>query len=132
MGMSSLPSLPNLHDGYFDGVWVSDKKSARLFVRTVDGDRFTILLTGVVALTIDGLKQGNIIFDVVLAPPNALTIEKIKHAHGSAYTRDGEMPRLLEQAQQQSLCTLEMSTSYGAEGAALFHLAELIPGHVLE
>ena len=72
-----MTSLPNLHDGFFDGLWLSGDKQVYLFVRTVEGERSTIHLTEAEALNISGLRAGNIIFDVVLIPPDKLTIEDI-------------------------------------------------------
>jgi hypothetical protein len=60
---------------FFDGVWLSVDKQARLFVRRVGGEHFTIHLTEVEALNISGLRAGNIIFDVVLIAPEKLTLE---------------------------------------------------------
>jgi len=130
--MANLPSIPDLHDGFFDGVWLSDKKCACLFVRTENGERSTILLTNVAALNIRNLRQGNIIFDVVLMAPDALSIEQVNQAHDLGHEREEMSRRLLEKAQQQRLCALVMSTSYGAEGTVLFQTAKVIPGHVLE
>jgi len=56
-----MTTLPNLHDGFFDGVSLSADKRARFFVRTVAGERSTIILTDVEALNICGLSAGNII-----------------------------------------------------------------------
>jgi len=47
-----MTTLPNLHDGFFDGVWLSADKCARFFVRTVTGERSTIILTDLDALNI--------------------------------------------------------------------------------
>jgi hypothetical protein len=53
-----MTTLPNLHDGFFDGVWLSADKRARFFVRTLMGERSTIILTDVEALNIRGLGAG--------------------------------------------------------------------------
>jgi len=71
-----MTTLPNLHDGFFDGVWVSADKRARFFVRTVTGERSTIILTDVDALNICGLRAGNIILELVLIAPDNLTLEQ--------------------------------------------------------
>ena len=75
-----MTTLPNLHDGFFDGVWLSADKCARFFVRTVAGERSTIILTDVEALNICGLRAGNIIFDLVLIAPEKLTVQDIEQA----------------------------------------------------
>jgi hypothetical protein len=128
--MANLP-IPNLHDGYFDGVWLSGSKNACLFVRTVNGERSTILLADVVVLNIRNLRQGNVVFDIVLIAPEALTIEQVNDAYDLGQERAEMAKRLLEKAQEEGLCALEISTSYGAEGTALFRTAKVVSGHVL-
>lgn len=126
-----MTSLPNLHDGFFDGLWLSVDKQARLFVRTVEGERSTIRLTEVEALNISGLRAGNVIFDVVLIPLDKLTIEDIKQVYD---LKDGEPEnarQLLIRAQQQGLCALEINPSYGAEGKVLCRNINRLPEHVL-
>jgi hypothetical protein len=128
MGMTTLP---NLHDGFFDGVWLSAEKRARFFVRTVAGERSTIILTDVAALNICGLRAGNIIFDLVLIAPDKLTVKDIEQAY-DLKSGDGEMARqLLVKAQEQGLSGLEINPSYGAEGTAIFRDVATVPEHVL-
>ena len=126
-----MTTLPNLHDGFFDGVWLSAEKRARLFVRTVAGERSTIILTDVAALNICGLRAGNIIFDLVLIAPDKLTVKDIEQAY-DLKSGDGEMARqLLVKAQEQGLSGLEINPSYGAEGTAIFRDVATVAEHVL-
>ena len=126
-----MTTLPNLHDGFFDGVWLSADKCARFFVRTVAGERSTIILTDVEALNICGLRAGNIIFDLVLIAPDKLTVQDIEQAYGLK-SGDVEMARqLLGKAQEQGLSGLEINPSYGAEGTAIFRAVATAPEHVL-
>ena len=98
-----MTTLPNLHDGFFDGVWLSADKHARFFVRTVSGERSTIILTDVKALNICGLRAGNIIFDLVLIAPGKLTVKDIEQAY-DLKSGDVEMARkLLVKAREQRL-----------------------------
>jgi hypothetical protein len=126
-----MTTLPNLHDGFFDGVWLSADKCARFFVRTVAGERSTIILTDVEALNICGLRAGNIIFDLVLIAPDKLTVKDIEQAY-DLKKGEVEMARqLLSKAQEQGLSGLEINPSYGAEGMAIFRTVATIPEHVL-
>lgn len=86
-------TLTDLHDGFFDGVWLSADRGARFFVRTVAGERSTIILTDIEALNICGLRAGNIIFDLVLIAPvrclsriacPGLRLEKWRSRQGAA------------------------------------------------
>ena len=126
-----MSTLPNLHDGFLDGVWLSAEKGARFFVRTVAGERSTIILTDIAALNICGLRAGNIIFDLVLIAPDKLTVKDIEQAY-DLKSGDIEMARqLLVKAQEQGLSGLEINPSYGAEGTAIFRDVATVPEHVL-
>jgi hypothetical protein len=128
---SCMTGLPNLHDGFFDGVWLSADKSVRLFVRTVAGERSTIVLTDVEALNINGLRTGNIIFELVLIAPDKLTMEDMTQVYDLKPDEAEQARKLLSNARERSLSALEMNTSYGAEGKVLFRAMDAIPEHVL-
>ena len=70
---------------------LSAHKSVCLFVRTLAGERSTIVLSDVEALNINGLKAGNIIFDLVLIAPDKLSMEDITHIYDlkASRSRDG-------------------------------------------
>jgi len=126
-----MTTLPNLHDGFFDGVWLSADKRARFFVRTVAGERSTAILTGVEALNICGLRAGNIMFDLALVAPDKLTVQDIQHAY-DLKSGDLEMARrLLSKAQEQGFFGIQINPSYGAEGTAIFRAVATAPEHVL-
>jgi len=126
-----MTSLLDLHDGFFDGVWLSADKGARLFVRTEVGERSTIVLTDVEALNINGLRAGNIIFELVLIAPDKLTIDDMTQVYDLKPDDQDRARKLLSKAKEQSLSALDMSTSYGAEGKVLFRAIDTIPEHVL-
>jgi len=128
---TEMTNLPNLHDGFLDGLWLSADKRARLFVRTVTGDRSTLVLSEVQALKVDGFKAGNIILDVALITPDNLTTEDIKQVYDLEDEHTEMVRRLLSEAQQQRLSALEISPSYGAEGKVLFRNIETVSEHVL-
>jgi hypothetical protein len=117
-----MTGLPNLHDGFFDGLWLSANKSVRLFVRTVAGERSTIVLTDVEALNINGLGAGNIIFELVLIAPDKLTMEEMTEVYDLKPNEEDKARKFLSKAKERSLSALEMSTSHGAEGKVLFAL----------
>jgi hypothetical protein len=133
--MANLPNIPNLHDGCFDGLWLSGNREntgACLFVRAAAGERYTLMLTGIVRLNIQDVRQGNIIRDVLLIPPDTLTLEQVSHAYDLESERDEAIAhRRFEKAQQERLFAPEMSTSYGAYGTVLFRAATVVPGHIL-
>ena len=126
-----MTTLPDLHDGFFDSLWLSADKRACFFVRTLAGQRSTIILTDVEALNICNLRAGNIIFDLVLIAPDKLTVQDIERAYDLKSGEVEKSSQLLRKAQQQGLSGLEINPSYGAEGTAIFRAVATVPEHVL-
>ena len=127
-----MTTLPDLHDGFFDGVWLSADKSAHFFVRTEAGERSTIILTDVEALNICGLRAGNIIFDLVLIAPDKLDVKDIEQAYDLKNGDAEKAQQLLAKAQARGLSGLEINPSYGAEGMVLFLAVATVAEHVLD
>ena len=126
----SMDEMPQLHDGFFDGLWLSGDKSVLLFVRTEAGERSTIALSGVEAMEVSDVKVGNIIFDLALTPTQNLTAPDIQQLYG--LRDDGkEAAELLRRAQQKGLSLLTINPSYGAHGLVLFETAKILPNHIL-
>jgi len=126
-----MTTLPDLHDGFFDGVWLSADKRAHFFVRTVAGERSTIILTDVEALNVSGVRAGNIILDVVLIAPDKLTVKDIEQAYDLKSGEDKKASQLLRKAQEQELSGLEINPSYGAEGTVIFRAVATVREHIL-
>src|ERR1700675_1472821 len=108
-----MTTLPDLHDGFFDGVWLSADKHPRFFFRTVSGERSTIILTDVKALNISGLRAGNIIFDLLLIAPDKLTVKEIEQAYDLESGEVEKPAQQLGRVQEQGLSGLEINSSYG-------------------
>ena len=124
---TGLTILPDLHDGFFDCLWISAEKCVRFFVRTVTGERFTIILTGAEALKVCSFRAGKIILDLVLIAPNNLTVENMEQAY-DLRSGDIEMARqILGMAKEQGLSALEINPSYGAEGTVIFRSVAIDP-----
>jgi hypothetical protein len=123
--------LPDIHDGFFDGLCVSEEKTAHLFLRTNAGQRSTVVLKDVERMSVSNFRQGNIIFDVVLVEPASLTIAHIEQVHQLQPSQAELAQQLLEKAQQRRLLALEINPSYGAEFTALFGAVEILPTYVL-
>jgi len=77
-----MDDLPDMHDGFFDGLWISENKSAYLFLRTYTGGRSTLVLKDVERIDVSNFKVGNIILDVVSVDPGELTVEHIQQLYG--------------------------------------------------
>jgi hypothetical protein len=60
-----MKTYSEFHDGFLEGLHIDrDAKVARVFLRTLEGQRASAVLNGVVMLKADGFREGNIIFDV--------------------------------------------------------------------
>jgi hypothetical protein len=123
--------IPDLHDGFFDGVWLSPDKGARFFVRTKAGERATIVLSGVEALNVCGIRAGNIVFECVVIASDKLTLKHIEDTHDLKEDQVEVSGRLLSEAQRRGLSGLEINSSYGAEGIVLFRAIDTVREHVL-
>jgi hypothetical protein len=75
-------NIPNFHDGHFDGLRIGQGKSVDLYLRTQDGKSFNLVLQDVDALTLTGIKAGNIIFDLVLRNSEQLTRSDMAELYG--------------------------------------------------
>ena len=128
---ASVDAFPDIHDGFFDGVWISENKSVHIFLRTVSGERSTIVLKDVERMTVSNFLQGNILFDLVLVEPDKLTIALIEDVYQLQPARIEMAQQLLKKAQERGLSALIINPSYGAEGVVLFRGGEVLPNHVL-
>jgi hypothetical protein len=99
-----MDGLPDIHDGFLDGLWISGEKSVHLFLRTYTGERSTVVLKDVERMRVSNFLEGNILFDLVLVQPDKLTIALIEELYQPA---QAEMAHdLLTKAQQQGLSAL--------------------------
>lgn len=46
-------NIPNFHDGHFDGLRIRPSKLVNLFLRTIDGKSFILILQGVDAMKLE-------------------------------------------------------------------------------
>jgi hypothetical protein len=126
-----MDGLPDIHDGYFDGLCVSSQKSVHLFLRTETSEPSTIVLKGVEAMNVSNFLAGNIILDIVVVGSEKVTIGDIEQLYQLQPTQAEMAERLFRKAQQQGLSVLYITPSYGAECSVLFQAAEILPNHVL-
>ena len=117
-------NIPNFHDGHFDGLRIRPSKLVELFLTTQDAKSFILALRGVEALTLTEVKEGNIIFDLVLRNAEQLTCSDI----AELYSMDVDVPAtvdLLRAKRELGLQLLEINASYGARGLVLFQTFEI-------
>ena len=117
-------NIPNFHDGHFDGLRIGLSKLVNLFLRTQDGQSFTLVLQEVDALILSEIKEGNIIFDLVFRSTEELTRSDM----AELYSVDVDAPQaadLLTARREQGFQLLEINASYGAQGLVLFRTFEI-------
>ncbi|HEY1815412.1 MAG TPA: hypothetical protein VGG74_23850 [Kofleriaceae bacterium] len=114
------------HDGFLDGVLVSDDgTAARFAVRSIEGVRRILTLRGVVSLHLDGFRQGNIVGYMWLL-------------RGDQASANLEVRRLLIEelgrpALPEATLAFVIDTSYGANVIAICATAEISePGVTLD
>jgi hypothetical protein len=112
-------SIPNFHDGHFDGLRIRQNKSVDLYLRTQDGKSFNLVLQDVDALTLTEIKAGNIIFDLVLRNKEQLTRADMAELYG-VHVDAPQATDLSNRKRDLGLQLLEINASYGAQGAVLF------------
>ena len=126
-----MVELSGFHDGFFDGLWLSPTRCTHLFLRTASGERFTLILGGMERANLTTLREGNILFDVAVVPTDQLTIEDISEASQLGASESSIAAKMLENARQEGLAALRISSSYGASGAFLFKSSDMLQGHVI-
>lgn len=123
-----MNALPDVHDGFFEGLFVSESKSAHLFFRSHDGTRSTLVLSGVESLDVSDFKAGNIVFDLVLTGSGEVTVEQIEHLYGLSNAE--KVGRILKRTQENGLRVVEVNPSYGAKCTVLFQSLDVLSGRV--
>ena len=119
-------NFPNFHDGHFDGFQIGPNKKLHLFLRTHDGESFTLVLQGVDALTLSEIKQGNIIYDIVFRSGEQVTSSDIEELFDVKVDAP-QASTLLKIKRDMGLQLLELNASYGAHGLVLFQAIEIHP-----
>jgi len=124
--------IPDFHDGFLDGVFVSGSQAA-IFLRTLEGQEFKLVLRDVERLHVENFREGNIVFSLDFLEAEHLTLEHICEA----YQYNERVPpgfvleHWVEDAKQRGLKAVEISTSYGCSALVLFKSFELREGYVL-
>ena len=110
-----MKNYEQFHDGSLDGLLLA-QDSVQVFLSTEKKQSYVLLVHGVVALSADGFKAGNIIFEVVTRQKEELTYQDMIESYGLSEDAGGEeqAKRLLLDAQKRSLVVLEINPSYGA------------------
>lgn len=114
----------DFHDGSFDGIHLQSDKTATIFLRCAAKRPYILVLKGVEKLSLTGVKEGNIIFDLVCRRAREATSADALEFYGG----EGNpvlASKLLDNLRRKELQILELNPSYGAEGLFLFKSSEI-------
>jgi len=122
-----MKNYDQFHDGFLEGILIEDT-TVYVQLSTDQKERFSAVLTGVVALTVNGLKAGNVVFEVQTREAPELTVQDVEQLYdlveGSAGQNQAQ--RLLKQAQEKTLMLFEIVPSYGATCLVLARSVEIV------
>lgn len=126
-----MTSEPNFQDGFVDGILL-DEGSARIFVRTVHGEKFTILLGDVKTLVMNDFRQGNIILSLDCLDATDISDEGLFGYYSEPVGADSVVLRssFMREIGDRPLRALEISTSYGVSLMAIFKESEMKSGYL--
>jgi len=119
-----MEKFDQLHDGYLDGLLIQGV-TVHVFLSTADRREFVLEVPGVVSLKVDGFRQGNIIFDVLIRKGDDITLHDIVKVF--EFKDEARALRKLEEARRMNLIVLEINPSYGASCIILAESVELLP-----
>jgi hypothetical protein len=68
------------HDGLFEGLRI-DGETVRVYLKTVEKDRFAGVANGVVALNANGFRSGNIVLSVTSRDPDEIALTDIQELY---------------------------------------------------
>ena len=116
-----MNSPPDFHDGFVDGVLLSDP-SARILLRTVEGDRFTLALNELEALRVNDLRKGNVVFEVAFLEPKQLDASFVFELYGYSdeHKKTFALDEWVKEATRKGLTAIEITPSYGCTILAIF------------
>jgi hypothetical protein len=119
-----MENFDRFHDGSLDGLLV-EGPDVRVFLRSYDKQEFVLDVSGVLSLKVDGFRQGNIIFDVLVRNGKEVTIDDMINFFG--FKDEANADRKLQDVHAKNLIVLEINPSYGASCAILAESVGLVP-----
>lgn len=125
-----MTNYDQFHDGWLDGLLI-EQASVQVFISTEEKQPYVIAASGVAALSADGFKAGNIIFEVLTKQQDELTLQDITESYGLSADVNGQeqAQKLLGKARERGLTVLQVNPSYGATCILLAESVELLPRH---
>lgn len=122
-----MKNYDQFHDGRLDGLLIQER-FVQVFLSTESKEPFVLAATGVVVLTANGFKTGNIIFEVLTKQSTEIMLQDIVDVYelSAVDTSSDQGEELLRKAQVKQLILLEINPSYGANCLILAETVELL------
>ncbi len=110
-----MTEFSQFHDGWFEGLLIEEKQ-LYVFLATHEKERFVLVAKETEALAINGVKAGNIIFDVVKRGYEQVQPEDIDSLYEFPPTAAGKLDResVISKMHREKWSLLEINPSYGA------------------
>jgi hypothetical protein len=121
-----MEEYSEFHDGWFEGLWI-DGKTIHVFLATEGREQFVFFADGVAELSVDGVKSGNIIFEVLTRGPEEVLHRDIQALYELQTGQAGETQaaNLMEKVHLHGWKVLEINPSYGARCLIVTNSLEL-------
>jgi hypothetical protein len=125
---NTMTNYDQFHDGWLDGLLI-EQASVQVFISTEEKQSYVIAASGVAALSADGFKAGNIIFEILTKQQDELTLQDITESYGLTVDVNGreQAQKLLAKARERGLTVLQINPSYGGMCILLAESIDLLP-----
>ena len=118
-----MKTFNEFHDGYLDGLLIHGS-GLSVFLSTADKQRFLLKAGGVLSLRMDGFRQGNIVYEVLVRDGDEVTLDDINSLY--EFTDETKAISKLEETRRSGRVVLEINPSYGATFIALAESVEIL------
>ncbi len=125
-----MKTFDDFHDGLLDGLLIQDDATVSIFLSTADRQKSVLKVGGVLSLKVDGFRQGNIIYDVIVRTGDELTLDDMVNFYD--FKDEKRALTKLEESRQKRLVILEINPSYGATCIILAESVDLLNGHEIK
>jgi len=126
-----MKTYSEFHDGFLEGLRIDkDRKVVHVYLSTLEKERTTAVLSGVLMLRAGGFREGNIIFEVSTRDREEITLADITELYEleSGHEPAAWEHELMNRAKAQPLQIFEVSASYGGTCLILAQTLEFVTG----
>jgi hypothetical protein len=122
-----MKTYPQFHDGFLEGLWI-DRGIVHVYLSTLEKERTTAVLNGVVMLRAGGFREGNIIFEVLTRGHEEITLQDVAELYvlQSSHEPAAWEHQLIDRARKECLQIFEVNPSYGGTCLILARTVEFV------